>query len=82
MVVKEFRMSKKVVLELDLPADWRNFRMPSALDKRLQSLLDKQDDEGKLTAAERREAEALVELSEMLSLMKIRARIGRGKSQL
>jgi len=58
---------------MDLPSDWRNFRMPRALNRRLHDLLDKQDDGTKLTTAERGEAEALVELSEMLSLMKVRA---------
>jgi hypothetical protein len=70
-------VSHKVKVQLELPDDWRHFRLPGALNKRLHSLLDKQDVEGKLTAAERREAEALVELSEMLSLMKIRARLAR-----
>ncbi|MEX0612009.1 MAG: hypothetical protein WD229_07800 [Pirellulales bacterium] len=47
--------------------------MPPALHARLQELLDRQDEEGRLTRAERREAEALTELAEMLSLMKLRA---------
>lgn len=74
-------MVQKVTLELELPNDWRHFRLPKALDKRLHDLLDKQDVEGKLSAAERREAEALVELTEMLSLMKIRARLAPGQSR-
>lgn len=74
-------MAEKVLVELNLPADWRKFRIPPALDKRLHSLLDKQDINGKLPAAERREAEALVELSEMLSLMKIRAQTARSKGR-
>jgi hypothetical protein len=44
-----------------------------ALDERPQELLDRQDHTGKLSRAERREAEALVELAKMLSLMKLRA---------
>ena len=64
----------QVVVELDLPRDWRRFRLPAALDHRLQELLDRQDEEGKLTRAERREAEALAELADMLSLMKLRAK--------
>ena len=63
----------QVILELDVPRDWKKFRMPAALDNRLQELLDRQDDVGKLTRAERSEAQALVELAEMLSLMKLRA---------
>jgi len=70
----------QVLFELDLPRDWCKFRLPAALAERLQELLDRQDDEGKLTRAERREAEALTELAEMLSLMKLRAeRVSRTK---
>jgi hypothetical protein len=47
--------------------------MPPALNERLQELLDKQDETGQLTAKEKREAEALVQLSEVFSLMKVRA---------
>jgi len=63
----------QVLVQLDLPRDWRKFRLPVALDARLQELLDRQDHEGKLTRAERREALALTELAEMLTLMKLRA---------
>lgn len=63
----------QVVLELDVPKDWRKFRLPAALDHRLQELLDRQDQQGKLSRAERREAHALVDLNDMLSLMKLRA---------
>lgn len=63
----------QVLLELDLPGDWRKFRLPSALGERLQDLLDRQDQEGRLARAERREAEALTQLADMLSLMKLRA---------
>ena len=62
-----------VVLELDLPKDWRRFQMPPALHDRLQELLDRQDSEGTLSRKERREAKALTELVDMLSLMKLRA---------
>jgi hypothetical protein len=61
----------QVVIEIEVPKDWRKFRLPPALDHRLQELLDRQDIEGKLTRGERREAEALVQLAEMLSLMKL-----------
>lgn len=61
------------VLELELPKDWRRFRMPPALQDRLQDLLDHQDRDGKLSRAERREARALTKLVDMLSLMKLRA---------
>ena len=63
----------QILLQLDLPNDWQSFRMPAALNARLQDLLDRQDHEGKLTRPELREARALTELAEMLSLMKLRA---------
>ncbi len=67
----------QVSIQLDLPKDWRQFRLPKALAARLQDLLDRQDSSGSLPRNERREAEALVELSEMLSLMKLRRRAVR-----
>ena len=63
----------QVLLEIDVPQDWERFRLPPALNKRLQELLDRQDQEGKLSRAERGEARALAELNDMLSLMKLRA---------
>jgi hypothetical protein len=68
----EAQMSQ-VLLELDLPKDWQEFRLPPALHARLQQLLDQQDRDGKLSRAERQEAQALTELVDMLSLLKIRA---------
>jgi len=64
---------RSVVLKLDLPSDWKSFRFPKALDERLQELLNRQDESGKLSVREKREARALVELVDMLSLMKARA---------
>ena len=64
----------QVLIELDLPRDWKEFKLPSALDSRLQSLLDKQDQTGKMSRSERQEAKAITELVDMLSLMKLRAR--------
>jgi len=62
----------QVTVELDVPGDWKKFRLPPALNTRLQELLDRQDSTGKLSRAERREAEALSELVDMLSLMRLR----------
>ena len=47
--------------------------MPSALKSRLTDLLDQQDNGLGLSDSEREEAEALTQLSDMLSLMKLRA---------
>jgi hypothetical protein len=61
-------------LELELPADLTRLELPPAVDRRLGSLLDKQDRGESLTDEERAEAEGLVELSDLLSLIKLRAR--------
>lgn len=63
----------QILVELDIPADWAKFRLPPALHARLQELLDRQDCEGKLSTAECKEAQALTELIDMLTLMKLRA---------
>lgn len=71
-----------VTVELDLPPDWSEFRMPGALKARLTDLLDQQDSGLGLSDPEREEAQALTELSDMLSLMKLRAKVAdRGMSE-
>ena len=65
-------MRRPVVVELELPKDWRKLRLPEALQQRLQELLDRQDLEGRLSPRERREAAALAELVDMLSLIRLR----------
>lgn len=68
-------MPRSVVVQLELPKDWKRFRMPRALHERLQELLDRQDTEGRLSPRERREAGALAELADMLSVMRLRAEV-------
>jgi len=68
-------MSRTVTVELPLPANWRRFRLPPSLHSRLQDLLDKQDRTGKLSAKEKREAKALTELVDFLSLIRLRAKL-------
>lgn len=68
-------MSRSVLVELDLPKDWKSFRLPRALHERLQELLDRQDSEGKLSRRERREAAAPTQLTDMLSLMRVRSEL-------
>jgi hypothetical protein len=62
-----------LTLEVDLPADLANFRLPGAVAARLQSLLGRQDSGQPLTAQEREEAEGLVDLAEFLTLLRLRA---------
>ena len=70
-----------MLIEMNLPKDWKLFRLPKALDDRLQELLDRQDQDGKLSSRERREATALAELADMLSLLKARTRKPRRGDQ-
>jgi len=62
-----------VTIEVDLPEDWAHFGLPPALDARLTALLDQQDRTGELGETEQREAEALCNLVDMLTLLKHRA---------
>src|SRR5262245_27626318 len=71
--LRERAMSQMVAIELEMPEDLAKFRLPPSLNARLQSLLDQQDGGQPLTKVERQEAEGLVELAEMLSLLRLRA---------
>jgi len=66
-------MSHAIQLEVEMPGDLAKFRLPKGVAKRLQALLDRQDEGQALTAAEKREAEGLVALAELLSLLRLRA---------
>jgi len=66
-------MSTVIAIELEMPDDLSQFRLPPGVKSRLQELLDRQDRGTPLSPAERQEAEGLVELSELLSLIKLRA---------
>jgi hypothetical protein len=63
----------RMTVTLDLPSDLSRFRLPSGVLDRLHALLDAQDEGRELSQAESREAEGLVDLSEMLSLLKLRS---------
>jgi hypothetical protein len=68
-----------LTLELDLPDDLAQFRLPAAVGARLQALLDRQDSGQPLSDQERAEAEGLVNLAEFLTLLRLRVeRTGRG----
>jgi hypothetical protein len=64
---------RSVTLTIQLPGDLARVRLPEAVDRRLQALLDKQDRGELLTADEQAEAEGLVELAELFSLIRLRA---------
>jgi hypothetical protein len=58
---------------IELPIELAHFQLPTAVQTRLQFLLDQQDSGHELSVAERAEAEGLVELAEFLSLLRLRA---------
>ena len=62
-----------LTLDVDLPADLARFHLPGAVAARLQGLLDRQDAGQSLTAAERDEAEGLVDLADLLTLLRLRS---------
>ena len=66
-------MTQTVAFELAIPDELAKFRLPRGVNARLQELLDKQDQGQKLTLAEKQEARGLVKVSELLSLLKMRA---------
>ena len=66
-------MPQTIAIEVKMPNDLAEFRLPPGVNARLQQLLDKQDAGRRLTAAERLEAEGLVNLAEFLTLLRLRA---------
>ena len=67
------RMPQAIQVEVEMPGDLARFRLPKGVQKRLQILLNRQDQGHPLTVAEKREAEGLVDLAEMLSLLRLRS---------
>ncbi len=65
---------------IEIPRELVQFRLPEAVQARLQYLLDRQDAGYELTLEERSEAEGLVELAEFLSLLDLRAKRRQSES--
>jgi len=65
-------MGQHLLVEMEMPADLDHFRLPPGVNERLQDLLDRQDRGDTLTQSERKEAAGLVDLAEMLSLLRLR----------
>ena len=55
-------------------------RLPEARHERLQTLCDRQDEQGRLSSQERREAKGLVPFVDMLALLRLRADRGQKRS--
>ena len=53
-------MPSSILIELEIPTDLEQLRLPAGVQQRLQDLLDRQDQGMALTPAERQEAEGLV----------------------
>ncbi|MFZ1699718.1 MAG: hypothetical protein WBO10_10545 [Pyrinomonadaceae bacterium] len=66
-------MAQNADILIQMPISAKRIKLPKGVDDRLKLLLDRQDSGKKLTAAEKREADGLVELAEMLSLMRLRS---------
>jgi hypothetical protein len=45
-------MSQAIVIELEVPETLRSLRLPAGVDRRLQTLLDRQDAQGSLSPEE------------------------------
>ena len=62
-----------IQLQVELPDDLARLSLPEGVDWRLHVLLDKQDLGEPLTEDERVEAEGLVDLADLLALLRLRA---------
>jgi len=65
---------------IEIPLELTHFQLPEAVQDRLQALLDRQDAGEGLTPSEQQEAAGLVELSEFLSLLHLRAQRVTGQA--
>lgn len=66
-------MSQTVQFEVEMPDELARLRLPKGVERRLHDLLDKQDSGQTLTDEERREAEGLADLNDLLSLLRLRS---------
>jgi len=66
-------MAQNISVKIEMPISAAQIKLPKGVNERLQTLLDRQDRGEKLTVKEKSEAEGLVELAEMLSLMRLRS---------
>ena len=66
-------MSQAIRFELAMPEELPEFRLPAGVQQRLQHLLDMQDGGHALSSEERHEAEGLVDLADLLSLLRLRS---------
>jgi hypothetical protein len=67
-----------VHLAVELPDDLARLSLPVGVNRRLNALLEKQDLGEPLNEDERVEAEGLVNLADLLTLLRLRAERGSG----
>ena len=65
-------MRRSVQIQIEVPDDLAEFRLLDAVGRRLQHLLDLQE-KGTITSDERHEAEGLVDVAELLTLLRLRS---------
>lgn len=65
-----------LTLAIDPPGDLARFRLPAAVATRLRSLLERKDAGQPLTPDERAEAEGLVDVADLLTLLRLRTERG------
>ena len=68
-----FVVCSRFILKWRFRTIWRASSFPGGVQDRLRELLDKQDRGKPLSPEETREAEGLVDLAELLSLLRLRA---------
>lgn len=61
------------MIQVEIPEQMATSSLPEGVNRRLERLLDKQDEGTPLTPDEQKEAEGLVDLAEMLSLIRLQA---------
>jgi len=61
-----------IELKIEVPELAARLHLPAGVDRRLQALLDRQDGGTPLTPDEQAEAKGLVELAELLALLRLR----------
>lgn len=73
-------MAEQVVITLEMPDDMPKLHLPNGVHQRLQELLDRQDRGEPLSPAEREEAEGLVNLADLFTLLRLRIQQRSGGS--
>jgi hypothetical protein len=71
-------VSESFLVEVQFPDDLSRFKLPVGVQSRLRDLLDRQDAGHPLSEAERSEAEGLVNVAELLTLLRLRTERGAG----